>query len=35
VVEVIQGEDGAVAALSVEFPTGAVYNWEIEQFEPV
>jgi hypothetical protein len=34
VIEVIEGEDGLPAALSVEFESGAVYNWEADQFEP-
>lgn len=34
VIEVIEGEDGGVIALSVEFESGSVYNWDVEQFEP-
>jgi hypothetical protein len=32
VIEVIEGADGLPAALSVEFETGAVYNWDVDQF---
>jgi hypothetical protein len=35
VVEVIPADGGAPAALSVDFPSGAVYNWDADQFEPV
>jgi hypothetical protein len=34
VVEVIPAGDGTSAALSVDFPSGAVYNWDADQFEP-
>jgi hypothetical protein len=34
VVEVIPADGGAPAALSVDFPSGAVYNWDADQFEP-
>lgn len=33
VIEVIEGDDGAPVALSVEFASGAVYNWDVDQFE--
>jgi hypothetical protein len=34
VVEVIPAEGSTPAALSVDFPSGAVYNWDADQFEP-
>jgi hypothetical protein len=34
VIEVIAPEEGERLALSVEFPSGAVYNWDADQFEP-
>jgi hypothetical protein len=34
VIEVIDAEPGLPPALSVEFPSGAVYNWDVDQFEP-
>jgi hypothetical protein len=33
VIEVIEGETGQIVALSVEFEMGAVYNWDVDQFE--
>jgi hypothetical protein len=34
VVEVIPSDGDIPAALSVDFPSGAVYNWDADQFEP-
>jgi hypothetical protein len=34
VIEVITDDSGATIALSVEFESGAVYNWDTDQFEP-
>jgi hypothetical protein len=35
VIEVIEGEAGRTVALSVEFESGAVYNWDVDQFARV
>jgi hypothetical protein len=35
VIEVIEAGPDTAPALSVEFPSGSVYNWEVDQFEPV
>lgn len=34
VIEVIEGDDDLPVALSVEFESGSVYNWDVDQFEP-